>query len=147
MEPAAHSILSDLGRKKQPDLTPIEEKLLSVLESEYGLKTTQEELTEVIRPDSSQFKDEPASVEVNTNDILIAFASNLDYLSPAQLKFVGKALARQSPERVSEVVSAIGISSEKQAIEIVKAIVLVYPEAIRDLIEEINNDLSMNNKQ
>ena len=30
--------------------------------------------------------------------------------------------------------------SEKQAVEIVKAIVLVYPEAIRDLIEEINND-------
>ncbi len=140
LEPAAHSILSDLGRKKQPYLTPIEEKLLSVLESEYGLKTTQEELREVIRPDSSQFKDAPASVEVNTNDILIAFASNLDSLSPAQLKFVGKAIARQSPERVSEVVEAIGISSEKQAIEIVKAIVLVYPEAIRDLIEEINND-------
>ncbi len=82
----------------------------------------------------------PKKVEVNTNDILVAFASNLDYLSPEQLKFVGKALARQSPERVSEVVEAIGISSEKQAIEIVKAIVLVYPEAIRDLIEEINND-------
>ncbi len=82
----------------------------------------------------------PKKVEVNTNDILVAFASNLDYLSPAQLKFVGKAIARLSPERVSEVVEAIGISSEKQAIEIVKAIVLVYPEAIRDLIEEINKD-------
>ncbi len=102
-----------------------------------------------MRPDSSHSEEvrasfsSPASsqkVEVNTNDILIAFASNLDDLSPAQLKEVGKALARQSPERVSEVVEAYGISSEKQAIEIVKAIVLVYPEAIRDLIEEINND-------
>ena len=52
---------------------------------------------------------------------------------------MGKAIARQSPERVEKVVEAYGISSEKQAIEIVKAIVLVYPEAIRDLIEEINN--------
>ncbi len=157
LEPAAHSILSDLGRKKQPSLTPIEEKLLGVLESEYGLKSKPESANEQgMRPDSSHSEEgrasfsSPASsqkVEVNTNDILIAFASNLDYLSPAQLKFVGKAIARQSPERVSEVVEAIGISSEKQAIEIVKAIVLVYPEAIRDLIEEINNDLSMNNDQ
>ncbi len=150
LEPAAHSILSDLGRKKQPDLTPIEEKLLSVLESEYGLKPKPESANEQgIRPDSSHSEEvrasfsSPASsqkVEVNTNDILIAFASNLDDLSPAQLKFVGKAIARQSPERVEKVVEAIGISSEKQAIEIVKAIVLVYPEAIRDLIEEINKD-------
>ena len=150
LEPAAHSILSDLGRKKQPSLTPIEEKLLSVLESEYGLKSKPESANEQgMRPDSSHSEEgrasfsSPASsqkVEVNTNDILIAFASNLGCLSPAQLKFVGKAIARLSPERVSEVVEAIGISSEKQAIEIVKAIVLVYPEAIRDLIEEINND-------
>ncbi len=140
LDAAAYWILNGLGKMPKPYLTPTEEKLLSVLESEYGLKTTQEELTEVIRPDSSQKKDEPASVEVNTNDILIAFASNLGCLSPAQLKFVGKAIARQSPERVSEVVEAIGIKSEKQAVEIVKAIVLVYPEAIRDLIEEINND-------
>ena len=64
---------------------------------------------------------------------VIAFISNLDSLSTAQLKEVGKAISRLSPERVSEVVEVIGISSEKQAIEIVKAIVLVYPEAIRDL--------------
>ncbi len=143
LEPAAHSILSDLGRKKQPSLTPIEEKLLSVLESEYGLKPKPESANERgIRPDSSHSEERRASfsssassqkVEVNTNDILIAFASNLDSLSPAQLKFVGKAIARLSPERVSEVVEAYGISSEKQAIEIVKAYVLVYPEAIRDL--------------
>ena len=153
LDAAAYWILNGLGKMPKPYLTPTEEKLLSFLEAESGLKTTseskttQEKIMEVIQPDSSQFKDAPASVEVNTNDILIAFASNLDYFSPAQLKEVGKALARQSPERVSEVVEAYGISSEKQAIEIVKAYVLVYPEAIRDLIEEINNDLSMNNEQ
>ncbi len=60
LEPAAHSILSDLGRKKQPDLTPIEEKLLGVLESEYGLKPKPESANERgIRPDSSQKKDAP----------------------------------------------------------------------------------------
>ncbi len=81
-------------------------------------------------------KPPPKKVEVNTNDILVAFASNLDYLSPEQLKFVGKALAHQSPERVEEVVRAIGISSEEQAIAIVKAIAIVYPEAVRKLLEE-----------
>ncbi len=35
--------------------------------------------------------------------------------------------------------------SLRQAVAIVKALTLIYPEAIRDLIEEINNDLSMNN--
>ncbi len=141
LDAAAYWILNGLGKLPKPYLTPIEEKLLGVLESEYGLKSKPESANEQgIRPDSFQKKDAPASVEVNTNDILIAFASNLDYFSPAQLKEVGKALARQSPERVSEVVEAYGISSEKQAIEIVKAYVLVYPEAIRDLIEEINKD-------
>ena len=62
-------------------------------------------------------KPPPKKVEVNTNDILVAFASNLGCLSPSQLKFVGKAIARQSPERVSEVVEAISIKSEKQAEE------------------------------
>ena len=128
LEPAAHSILSDLGRKKQPDLTPIEEKLLGVLESEYGLKTTQEELTEVIQPDSSQKKDEPASVEVNTNEICVAFMSNLDSLSTAHIKAVGKAIAVRAPHLASVMATALA-QSEKQAIEIVKAIALVYPEA------------------
>ena len=41
---------------------------------------------------------------------VIAFISNLDSLSTAQLKEVGKAISRLSPERVSEVVEAIGIS-------------------------------------
>ncbi len=139
LEPAAHSILSDLGRKKQPYLTPIEEKLLSVLESEYGLKTTQEELTEVIRPDSSQFKDEPASVEVNTNEICVAFMSNLGSLSTAHISAVGKAIAVRAPHLASVMATALAQSS-KQAVAIVKALTLIYPEAIRDLIEEINND-------
>ncbi len=139
LEPAAHSILSDLGRKKQPYLTPIEEKLLSVLESEYGLKTTQEELTEVIRPDSSQKKDEPASVEVNTNEICVAFMSNLDSLSTAHIKAVGKAIAVRAPHLASVMATSCAVSSS-QAVAIVKALTLIYPEAIRDLIEEINND-------
>ncbi len=152
LEPAAHSILSDLGRKKKPSLTLIEEKLLSVLESEYGLKTTsesktaQEELREVIRPDSSQFKDAPAYVEVNTNDICVAFMSNLDSLSTAHIKAVGKAIAVRAPHLAPVMATSCAVSSD-QAVAIVKALTLIYPEAIRDLIEEINNDLSMNNEQ
>jgi hypothetical protein len=49
----------------------------------------------------------PQKVEVNTNDILIAFKSNLDVMGYEQLKFVGKAIASLSPERVEAVVKAI----------------------------------------
>ena len=93
----------------------------------------------MIRPDSSQFKDAPAYVEVNTNDICVAFMSNLDSLSTAHIKAVGKAIAERAPHLAEAMATALA-QSEKQAVEIVKAIVLIYPEAIRDLIEEINND-------
>ena len=81
----------------------------------------------------------PQKVEVHINDICVAFISNLDSLSTAHIKSVGKAIAVLQPGKVSVMATALA-QSEKQAIEIVKAIVLVYPEAIRDLIEEINND-------
>ena len=149
LEPAAHSILSDLGRKKQPSLTPIEEKLLSVLESEYGLKPKPESANEQgMRPDSSHSEEvrasfsSPASsqkVEVNTNDICVAFMSNLDSLSTAHISAVGKAIAVRAPH-LAELMASACAQSEAQAVAIVKALTLIYPEAIRDLIEEINND-------
>ncbi len=145
LDAAAYWILNGLGKMPKPYLTPTEERLLSFLETEYGLKTTselkttQEELTEVIRPDSSQKKDAPAKVEVNTNDINFAFLSNLDSLSTAHIKSVGKTLAKRKPHLVSAMATALA-QSEKQAVAIVKALTLIYPEAIRDLIEEINND-------
>ena len=37
LEETAYSFLSRLGKLKHPELTPLEEKLLSVLESEYGI--------------------------------------------------------------------------------------------------------------
>jgi len=38
LEPTAQSILSMLGREKQPSLTSFQEKLLSFIENEYGIK-------------------------------------------------------------------------------------------------------------
>lgn len=49
----------------------------------------------------------PHPIEINTNDILIAFKSNLDVMGYEQLRFVGKAIASLSPERVEAVVKAI----------------------------------------
>ena len=80
-------------------------------------------------------------VESQNQDILLAFAKNLNALSHEQLKFVGKAIARQSQERVETVVSEIGICSEAQAVAIVKAVLLVYPEAIEQLLAEGSQDL------
>ena len=37
LEESAYSFLGFLGKLKRPELTPLEEKLLSVLESEYGI--------------------------------------------------------------------------------------------------------------
>ncbi len=74
-------------------------------------------------------------------DILLAFARNLGALSHEQLKFVGKAIARQSQELVETVVSEIGICSEAQAVAIVKAVLLVYREAIEQLLAEGSQDL------
>ncbi len=87
---------------------------------------------EVIQPDSSQFKDAPAYVEVNTNDICVAFMSNLGSLSTAHIKAVGKAIAVREPDKASAMATALA-QSEKQAVAIVKALTLIYPEAIRDL--------------
>ncbi len=81
----------------------------------------------------------PQKVEVHTNDICIAFMSNLDSLSTAHIKAVGKAIAVRAPHLASVMATALAQSS-KQAVAIVKALTLIYPEAIRDLIEEINND-------
>ncbi len=88
----------------------------------------------------------PQKVEVHINDICIAFISNLDSLSTAHIKSVGKALAVREPHLASVMATSCAVSSS-QAVAIVKALTLIYPEAIRDLIEEINNDLSMNNDQ
>ena len=148
LDASAYWILNGLGKLPKPELTPTEEKLLSVLESEYGLKTTsesktaQEETMEVTRPDSSQKKNAPAKIEANTNDILIAFLSNLDSLSTAHISAVGKALASSEPDKASVMATSCAVSSS-QAVAIVKALTLIYPEAIRDirdLIEEINNN-------
>ncbi len=65
--------------------------------------------------------------------------SNLDSLSTAHISAVGKAIAVLQPGKVSVMATALA-QSEKQAVAIVKALTLIYPEAIRDLIEEINND-------
>jgi predicted ATP-dependent Lon-type protease len=41
LEQAATSLLQHIGQVKRPYLTPLEEKLLSVLEQEYGVETGQ----------------------------------------------------------------------------------------------------------
>ena len=124
LEPDAQSILSNIGRQKQPELTPFQENLLAFLEQQYGLR------------DTSNDENVTLKVEANTNEILMAFARQLGCLSNEQVKFVGKAISRQSPELVEKLVSAIGIYSKEQAVEIVKSIVLVYPEAIRQLLDD-----------
>ncbi len=43
LDAAAYWILNGLGKMPKPYLTPVEEKLLSVLETEYGLKTEENE--------------------------------------------------------------------------------------------------------
>jgi hypothetical protein len=37
LEEAAHAVLKNLGELKRPYLTAVEEKLLSVIEKEYGI--------------------------------------------------------------------------------------------------------------
>ncbi len=149
LDAAAYWILNGLGKMPKPYLTPTEEKLLSVLESEYGLKPKPESANEQgMRPDSSHSEEvrasfsSPASsqkVEVNTNDICVAFMSNLGSLSTAHIKAVGKAIAVRAPH-LAELMASACAQSEAQAVAIVKALTLIYPEAIRDLIEEINNN-------
>ncbi len=71
-------------------------------------------------------------VSVAVKDILIAFMSNLDSLSTAHISAVGKAIAVLQPGKASVMATALA-QSEKQASAIVKALTLIYPEAIRDL--------------
>ena len=49
----------------------------------------------------------PQKVEVNTNDILIAFISNLDIMSEAQVAAVGKEMAGHYLEKAEAIVKAI----------------------------------------
>ena len=47
------------------------------------------------------------TIEVNTNEILIAFSSNLENFSDEQLQFIGHAIARLPPERVQTLLPLI----------------------------------------
>jgi hypothetical protein len=44
------------------------------------------------------------TIEVNTDDILIAFSSNLENFSDEQLQFIGRAIASLPPERLRLIV-------------------------------------------
>jgi hypothetical protein len=48
----------------------------------------------------------PQKVEVNTNDILIAFISNLDYMSEAQVTAAVKAIAHLNPNLIRQVLDS-----------------------------------------
>ncbi len=81
----------------------------------------------------------PQKVEVHINDICIAFISNLDSLSTAHIKSVGKALAVREPQKASVMAEAIAHTSQELSVALVKACALVYPEAVRKLLEGSQN--------
>ncbi len=71
-------------------------------------KAPSEEMTEVVNV-------APSTIEVNTDEILIAFSSNLENFSDEQLEFIGQAFAESAPpataslppERVEKVLRLI----------------------------------------
>ncbi len=81
----------------------------------------------------------PQKVEVHINDICIAFISNLDSLSTAHIKSVGKALAVREPQKASVMAEAIAHTSQELSVALVKACAQVYPEAVRKLLEGSQN--------
>ncbi len=81
----------------------------------------------------------PQKVEVNINDICVAFMSNLDSLSTAHIKSVGKAIAVREPQKASVMAEAIAQQSQELSVALVKACALVYPEAVRKLLEGSQN--------
>ncbi len=123
--------------EKQPEPTAAGENSPDSVEQESDERDQQLELKDQRTVTYSPLQ----KVESQNQDILLAFAKNLGALSHEQLKFVGKVIARQSQERVETVVSEIGICSEAQAVAIVKAVLLVYPEAIEQLLAEGSQDL------
>ncbi len=58
----------------------------------------------------------PQKVEVHINDICIAFISNLDSLSTAHIKSVGKALAVREPKKASVMAEAIAQQSQELSV-------------------------------
>lgn len=65
------------------------------------------DLSEVTDYDIVADKLIPQKVEVNTKDILIAFVSNLEYMSEAQVEAAVRAIARVNPELIRKVMESL----------------------------------------
>ncbi len=69
-------------------------------EQEYTVNTTNIGKTQIepATTETLQVTEPPQTIEINTDDILIAFLSNLDYMSEGQVEAALKAIALKYPE-------------------------------------------------
>jgi ParB-like nuclease domain len=74
-------------------------------------------------------------IEVNISDVVTAFMSNLDVISEAQIRAVGKTIAIREPDKMDAMLTGL-MHNQHLAKKMVKAIAQVYPDVILNFVEE-----------
>jgi hypothetical protein len=74
-------------------------------------------------------------MEIDPNDALTSFISNLEYLSVEQVNVVGKSLALDYPEKAQAIVEAIAFQRQEIFAAALEMLVLVYPETVKKVLE------------
>ena len=119
------AVIQDISRRNVTALADIEEQYLTIAEEKLGISPKKTNST------STEFKPEKLSSKELTSHVIRC----LDYLTTLQLQSLAQTLGISRPETVEAIVTELAQNPE-QAVAIVKSLINLYPEEIRELLEE-----------
>ncbi len=119
------AVIQDISRRNVTTLADIEEQYLTIAEEKLGISPKKTNST------STEFKPEELSSKELTSHVIRC----LDYLTTLQLQSIAQTLGISRPETVEAIVTELAQNPE-QAVRIVKSLINLYPNEIREVLEE-----------